>query len=294
MTQVAGSLVALAVAIVVGFAGGHGGASWLGIPVMVSCVVLAFAIQWIAFLPAYLLRTERFYDLAGSITYWSVTVAALIAAGDWDARGVLLAAFIGVWSMRLGLFLFRRVHQDGGDGRFDTIKQSAPRFFLAWSLQGLWVSLTLAAALAAITGASRSSLGPIDAVGIALWLAGFAIEVIADRQKRVFRRDPANRGRFIATGLWAWSRHPNYFGEIVLWVGVAVIAASTLHGWQWVTLVSPVFVAVLLLRGSGVPILEARADKRWGGQADYEAYKAGTNVLIPWLPRAYGRDAGPK
>ncbi len=120
-------------------------------------------------------------------------------------------------------------------------------------------------------------------VGFLLWAAGFAVEVVADSQKSSFRADPAHRGHFIPTGLWARSRHPNYFGEIVLWVGVAVIALPVLEGWQWVGLISPVFVALLILRVSGVPLLEAKADAKWGGQPDYEAYKRATPVLVPRL-----------
>ncbi len=143
------------------------------------------------------------------------------------------------------------------------------------------MSLTLAAALAAITTTAREDLGVVSFIGLAVWVAGFAVEATADLQKSRFRADPANRGRFISTGLWAWSRHPNYLGEIVLWIGVALVAVPVLRGWQWVTLVSPLFVALLLTRVSGVPLLEKRADEKWGGQPDYEAYKARTPVLVP-------------
>ena len=108
---------------------------------------------------------------------------------------------------------------------------------------------------------------------------------MADLQKSRFRADPANRGRFISTGVWAWSRHPNYFGEIVIWVGVFVIAAPVLRGWQWVGILSPVFVTLLLTRVSGIPLLEKRADRQWGGRPEYEAYKARTSVLVPRPPR---------
>jgi steroid 5-alpha reductase family enzyme len=141
----------------------------------------------------------------------------------------------------------------------------------------------LAAALVAITSNTRKPLGLFALVGFLIWAFGFAIETIADVQKNRFRADPLNREEFIRTGLWARSRHPNYFGEIVLWIGVAIIAIPVLRGWQWVTLISPVFVALLLTRISGIPLLERRADEKWGGQEDYEAYKARTSVLIPRL-----------
>jgi steroid 5-alpha reductase family enzyme len=148
------------------------------------------------------------------------------------------------------------------------------------------VILTAAAALAVITGGAREPLGAVGIVGIVVWLIGISVEIAADTQKSRFKSDPANKGKFIYAGLWAWSRHPNYFGEIVLWTGIAIIAVPVLQGWQWATLISPVFVAFLLIKVSGVPLLEAKADERWGGQDDYEDYKRKTSVLIPKPPAA--------
>lgn len=274
---------AVATAVAVAWAGGQGGAQLAGLPVIAFCAVLAFGVQWLAFVPAYLQQTERFYDLVGSLTYIAVVSLALAASGSIDVRSAMLGLVVLVWAGRLGSFLFRRVRAEGGDARFDDIKRSASRFLIAWTLQGLWVFLTLSAALAAITARSPAPFGVADVVGVVIWSGGFALEVMADRQKRRFRVE--NPGRFVDTGLWAWSRHPNYFGEIVLWVGVFLIAASTLEGWQWVTIVSPVFVIVLLTRVSGIPILEERADERWGDDDDYRRYKARTPVLIPRPPR---------
>jgi steroid 5-alpha reductase family enzyme len=140
--------------------------------------------------------------------------------------------------------------------------------------------LTAAAALAVITGGEREPLGAIGIAGIVVWAAGMLIEIIADRQKSAFKADPVNAGKFINTGLWAWSRHPNYFGEILLWTGMAIVAVPVLQGWQWATLISPVFVAFLLIKVSGIPLLEAKADKLWGGNEDYAAYKRNTPVLM--------------
>ncbi len=273
---------AVAVAGFVAWAGSQDGSTLLGVPVMASCAILSFGVQWLAFVPAYLRRTERFYDLVGSLTYLTVTAFAIGGTQSRDARSWVLGLLVGVWAVRLGSFLFRRIRSEGSDGRFDEIKQSASRFFVAWTLQGLWVFLTLCAALAAITTTAPADLGVLDGVGFSIWLFGFCLEVIADRQKSEFRRQ--NPGRYIDTGLWAWSRHPNYFGEIVLWTGIAVMASSTLNGWQWITLVSPLFVTLLLTRISGIPLLEKRADERWGDDAGYQAYKARTPVLIPRPP----------
>lgn len=279
------ALTALPAVILLGlgiaWAGSQGGAWVLGIPILAFSVGLAFAIQWLAFVPAYLLQNESFFDLTGSLTYISVTAIAVLLSPLVDGRSILLLALVVIWAARLGTFLFRRIRRVGKDTRFDEIKPSFIRFLSTWTLQGLWVTCTLAAALAAITATTRKELDLFAAIGFLVWVLGFAFEVLADTQKSRFRADPNNKGKFIHSGLWACSRHPNYFGEIVLWAGVAIIASPVLRGWQWVTLISPVFVALLITRVSGVPLLEKQADERWGGQEDYEAYKERTPVLIP-------------
>jgi steroid 5-alpha reductase family enzyme len=274
-----------------------GGITWAGsqhgvqagsMPLFAWCAILAFLINWIVFVPAYLSQTERYFDLTGSITYLTLVLTALILRGAPDARSLLLGALVTIWAARLGSFLFARILNEGFDRRFDALKTSLPRFFLTWTLQGLWVLLTISCALAAMTCAQPQPPGAPAVLGTVVWAAGFAIEVVADRQKHRFRSDPANRDRFIQSGLWAWSRHPNYFGEILLWTGIAVIALPVLTGSQYITLISPlispVFVYVLLTRISGIPLLEVRADKKWGDDPEYRAYKERTPVLFPRPP----------
>jgi steroid 5-alpha reductase family enzyme len=264
------------------WAGSDGGDRVGSMPVFALCAALAFAINWLAFIPAALARTERYYDLVGGITYITIIVVAVLLSGKLDLRAGLAAAMVIAWALRLATFLFLRISDSGHDSRFDEIKNQPLRFFMAWTLQGLWVLLTAATALAIITGGVRAPLGPIGILGIAVWTTGMLIEIVADRQKSKFRIDPENKGRFINVGLWAWSRHPNYFGEIVLWTGMAIMALPLLGGLRWATLISPVFVAFLLIKVSGIPLLEAKADTRWGGSDDYEEYKRKTPALIPW------------
>ena len=281
------SLIVFPILILIGlgvaWAGSQDGSLFMGIPLFALAVALAFLIQWLAFLPAYLRQTEKFYDITGSLTYISIITLAVIFSPRIDARSIILWALVVVWAVRLGSFLFRRIQKAGKDDRFDEFKPSFIRFLNVWTIQGLWITFTAAAALVAITTTNRKELDAFALVGLLVWIFGFAIEVVADSQKSRFSADPANKGKFIRTGLWSRSRHPNYFGEIALWVGVAVIALPVLQGWQWVALISPVFVTLLITRVSGVPMLEAKADKKWGGQAEYESYKKRTPVLIPRL-----------
>jgi steroid 5-alpha reductase family enzyme len=276
----------LAIVIVLGsvlaVAASQGSAVYAGVPVFALCAVLAFSVQWLAFIPAYRSQTEKYYDLTGSFTYLSVVAVALVLSGAMDLRSQLLALCVAVWAIRLGSFLFRRIMQDGEDTRFAKIKPDAMRFFFTWTLQGLWVLMTASCALAGITSTTRVELSLFDSIGLSLFVGGFLIEAVADYQKRIFRAQEGSGG-FITTGLWAYSRHPNYFGEIMLWCGIALLALPTFSGWQWVTLVSPLFVYVLLTRISGVPLLERKSDKRWGEDPEYQAYKARTPVLMPRL-----------
>jgi len=282
--QVIKSLIIVPIiAALVAFAGAQTGQTYNGLPIFALVVGFAFLINWLAFIPANIFQTEKFFDLTGSLTYILSTLIAIKLSENLDNRSMLLAALVIIWAVRLGSFLFNRILQDGKDDRFDKIKPNFLRFLNVWTLQALWVSLTAAAAIIAITSTARKELGIFAIVGFVIWLIGFLFEVIADYQKRQFRKDPANKGKFIQSGLWSKSRHPNYFGEITLWLGVFIIAIPVLQGWQWVAIFSPIFVFLLLTRISGVPGLEAKANKKWGGQADYENYKANTPVLVPKL-----------
>lgn len=283
--SIIGITASLVIGVLVILAGSDGSSKVGSLPVFAVCGALAYVINWIAFVPSNRARTEQYYDLTGSITYLTITAFAALLSDDLDARALIVAGLVWVWALRLGTFLFRRVRRDGRDGRFDEIKTDPLRFFMTWTIQGLWVLLTAAAALAIITGSERQSIGWVGIVGILVWAAGFAIEVVADQQKSAFKKDPANAGRFITSGLWAWSRHPNYFGEITLWTGIAIIALPVLSGWRWATLISPVFVFLLITRVSGIPMLEARAKKRWGDEKAFQEYTASTPVLVPRPPR---------
>lgn len=287
------ALIALPLVVLLGalvaLAGSQGGATLGGVPMFGLAVAAAFVIQWLVFIPSFRAQTEKFFDLTGSLTYTSITLLLVALTPGVDARALLLAAMVLVWALRLGTFLFGRVRKAGKDDRFDDLKPSLVRFLNVWTIQGLWVTFTAAAAWVAITSATRVALDGFALVGFLVWAVGFAFEVVADLQKSRFNADPANKGTFISTGLWATSRHPNYFGEILLWLGVAIVSVPALQGWQWIALISPVFVTLLLTKVSGVPLLEKKSDAKWGGQADYEAYKKATPVLVPTFRGARAR-----
>ena len=280
------SVIVVSIAALICLAGAQDGIHINGIPLLFICMSVAFLMQWIAFIPAYIWQTERFYDLTGSLTYLTVTGLAIFGKSMWghsdiDIRSLLLALLITVWALRLGTFLFVRILKAGEDRRFKDLKSSLPIFLRTWTLQGLWVFLTSVSALTAI---SAITVHPVDITlytGTAIWIFGFVFEVIADYQKSRFRANKDNVDQFIQAGLWSISRHPNYFGEITLWVGVTIIALPVLRGWQFVTLISPFFVFLLLTRVSGIPLLQARADEKWGHLQTYQKYQENTPALWP-------------
>jgi len=254
------------------------------IDIVLKAVVLAFTIQWVAFLPAYIFQTEKFYDLTGSLTYLTVMWYALALTSnhfsDLSISNITIVLLITIWALRLGSFLFMRIHKDGEDKRFRSIKPSPSQFFMTWTLQGLWVSLCSMCALTAISSEPGVVINTLFYIGLLLFIYGFSIEIIADKQKSKFRSIQENRDRFITSGLWAKSRHPNYFGEIVLWTGIAFMSFSSLQGLQYLTLISPIFTYMLLVYVSGVRMLEDRADKKWGNDQTYIKYKDETSRLL--------------
>ena len=279
-------MISLAIGLSVAWGGGQGGAMTQdGISIFLLCAMLAYVVNWLAYIPAAIAQTEKYYDLTGSVTYLSVMIAACVLSAPLDLRAIMVAVMVAVWALRLGTFLFRRISADGKDIRFDKLKTDPLLFLQTWTMQGTWVALTAASALVIITSNTQVGIDAFLIIGFAMWVIGFAIEIVADGQKSTFRKDPANKGQFITGGIWAWSRHPNYFGEILLWTGITVMSLPLLSGWQWITIISPIFVAFLLIKVSGIRMLDHNAKKRWGDDPEYQAYRARTSMLIPMPPK---------
>ena len=247
-----------------------------------NAILLAFLIHWLFFIPAYLLKTEKFFDLTGSLTYISIMVYVVYTKNNLQEQlgSIILASLVILWAVRLGSFLFLRIKKAGEDKRFREIKTSFARFFLLWTISGMWVSFCSMCALTAIASNDGVVVNNIFYIGLVTFIIGLSIEIIADSQKTKFRKDPKNKDKFINEGLWAKSRHPNYVGEITLWAGVAIMSFSSLEGWQYISLISPIFTYLLLVYVSGVPQLTASGQKKWGHLESYQDYIKNTPTLI--------------
>ncbi|MDA9573025.1 DUF1295 domain-containing protein [Flavobacteriaceae bacterium] len=247
---------------------------------VLQAVVLAFIIQWVCFIPAYLLQTEKFYDLTGSLTYLSLVLFTVFSTGSFEKGSLVVCGCICVWAIRLGSFLFFRIKKDGEDKRFRSIKPNFTRFFMTWTLQGTWVTMCLLCVTTALSSGGGVKEGATFYLGLVIFIVGFVLEVVADNQKTSFRKNPKNKGYFISSGLWAKSRHPNYLGELILWIGVATMSTQSLEGLQHITLISPLFVYVLLVYISGVRMLENSGQKKWGELPEYKEYLNNTPQLF--------------
>ncbi|KAK0708082.1 hypothetical protein B0H67DRAFT_556639 [Lasiosphaeris hirsuta] len=299
---------------------------------LVPSVSAAFAIQTAFAIPSIACQSDRFYDFSGSLTYLAVTALSLYlpalrarhggltpsgsplpsllspflagtmtGASALNWRQVVLSGAVSIWATRLGTYLFQRVLQEGKDSRFDDIKTSVPRFAGAFAAQATWVSLCLmpVVAINAVPAAAfgGAALRLTDVVGFGLYVGGLAFEVVADRQKAKWVREKKEKVHdevFLSSGLWAKSRHPNYFGESTLWTGIAttsvgillsrpVQAALGLSPKAALALcyVSPAFVTFLLLKVSGVPLSEKKYDKKYGDRKDYQEWKRDTPKFFP-------------
>ena len=246
-------------------------------------IILSFIIHWLLFIPAYVYKTEKFYDLTGTISYISIVLYVLLSSTDGiiNFGNMIVSSLIIMWTIRLGTFLFTRIKKAGEDKRFREIKKSFSWFFMAFTISGMWVSICT---ICALTGISNGiELTSVTYIGVIIFIIGFALEVISDNQKTNFRKIEYNKDKFITTGLWKYSRHPNYLGEIVLWTGVAIISYSSLEIYQMFTLVSPIFTYLLIVNVSGINLLEKSGDKKWGHLESYKIYKRNTPRLIGFL-----------
>ena len=245
-------------------------------------LLLSVIIQIIFFIPSFILKTEKIYDLIGSTTYIFVGLIAYLSVDNKTTTDTILLLFVIIWGTRLGTYLFKRIQRDSEDVRFEKAKRNFFWFLQYWMGQALWVSITSCAAVIAILKPESNTLNIYGYIGITIWIFGFTFEVVADLQKNNFKKSQNTTQNYISTGLWSISRHPNYFGEITLWVGIYIISLSSFSGIEYLTIISPIFVYILLTRMSGINMLEKIADERYGHLDEYLEYKEKTPILVPY------------
>lgn len=245
--------------------------------------------QLLFFIVTALLKFDKVTDFAGSTNFVIIALLTFLIRGTWHFRQIILTLLVVSWGLRLGLFLLMRILKWGEDRRFDEMRSNLWKLAIFWLLQAVWV-WTVSLPVTVINAIDRNpSLQAADIIGWIMWSIGWFIETTSDQQKLSFKNSPENRGKFCNIGLWKYSRHPNYFGEILLWWGIFVAASPVLEGAEWLVILGPIFLTLLLLFVSGIPLLEESADKKFGNITAYSVYKRTTSPLIPLPPVVYGK-----
>jgi steroid 5-alpha reductase family enzyme len=256
----------------------------------VLSAVAAVAVNGIFFAYAATHKTDVVTDLSYSLSFALVSVVLILRNFGDSPAALVPAALTVVWAVRLGGYLFTRIIKIKVDHRFDDKRDDPLRFASFWSLQAAAVFVILLPVVTSIASpVSPRSIGPFEIAGIALWIAGFLIEVVADLQKSAFKK--AGKPGLITTGVWSWSRHPNYFGEALLWWALYLYVVPALTGFFWISVLGPVFITILLLFVSGIPLLEKSADAKHGSDPAYREYKRRTSVFIPLPPKPSAKEA---
>jgi steroid 5-alpha reductase family enzyme len=255
---------------------------------ILSTLLVSLGIQAVFFAFAASLKTDKVTDLSYSLSFAAIAVLLVAVNRAFGPVQLLAAALVVAWAARLGGYLLARIIRIGKDARFDDKRGDFLKFLQFWILQAVVVWLVMLPVTILLGSSASPPPGVLTAVGALLWAAGFAVEAASDAQKSASKQDPAKAGRWIETGLWKYSRHPNYFGEALLWWGLFLIALPSLSGALAVAAVGPLSITLLLLFVSGVPLLEKSADAKYGDDPTYRAYKARTSLFVPLPPRRDG------
>ncbi len=247
-------------------------------------LLISMTVQAVFFTFAYLLRTDKFTDFTYSFTFILLTVLLNTANPRPDLPRVILSAAVIVWALRLGTYLLLRILSMGKDNRFDDKRDHFLRFMIFWVLQGVTVWIVMMPMAVILSAPGSTEVNALFLCGLFVWLAGFLVEAVSDFQKYRFKSRKDNKG-WIETGLWKYSRHPNYFGETLLWWGILFMVLSLLGpAFLWLV-ISPLFIMFLLLFVSGIPLLEKSGDKKYGSIPGYSEYKKRTSLFVPWFPK---------
>ena len=247
---------------------------------IINLLLLSLAINIVFFVVAYKLKTDKFTDGTYALTFFSLAAFSLLGNRHPSVLSIVAFVMVSLWAVRIGVFLVRRIRKVGKDSRFDEMRGSLLKFGKFWLGQAItsWVVM-IPAALAINNGGSWQM---VNWLGISMWAIGLKTETLADWQKNKFRNNPNNKNRWIETGLWKYSRHPNYFGEMLVWSGLYIFALPSLNGMAKIAAaISPLFIIGIIMFVTGVPILEKTADEKWGDDPKYQSYKKRTSVLVP-------------
>ncbi|XP_039029048.1 uncharacterized protein LOC120163107 isoform X1 [Hibiscus syriacus] len=250
--------------------------------------IVTVGYQLFFFVVTALLKFDKVTDFAGSTNFVIIAVLTLVIKGSWHFRQVILTFLVVIWGLRLGLFLLMRILQWGEDRRFDEMRSNLGKLAIFWIFQAVWVWTVSLPVTVANASDRDPSVQAEDIIGWIMWSVGLSIEATADQQKLFFKNSPENRGKWCNIGLWKYSRHPNYFGEIFLWWGIFIASVPILEGAEWLVILGPIFLTLLLLFVSGLPMLEESADKKFGNAPAYRSYKKTTSPLIPLPQIVYG------
>lgn len=252
-------------------------------PFLLSAVA-AFVVNGLFFAYAAMKKTDVVTDLSYSLSFALVSAALIVLNRSAPLAALVPAALTVLWALRLGSYLFTRIIATKVDHRFDGMREVPLKFARFWILQAVAVALILLPVAASVASpVAERGFGPFEIAGIVLWTAGFLIEAVADAQKAAFKA--SGKPGFISWGLWKYSRHPNYFGETLLWWALFVYALPALSGALFLSVLGPVFITFLLLKVSGIPLLEKSADAKHGADPAYQEYKRRTSVFALLPPR---------
>ena len=245
---------------------------------------IALAVNGAFFAVAAVRRTDVVTDLSYSLTF-ALLAVALLFTGARQPVQLAASLLVVVWAVRLGSYLFRRILRIKVDHRFDEMRDKPLRFARFWLLQAITVAVVMLPVSYLLDQEHPPGFRVWNVAGAVIWAVGLVVEAVADAQKAAFRAKEENSGRFIASGLWRYSRHPNYFGEILVWWGLFVFAVPVLHGAAFAVVIGPLFITLLLLFVSGIPLVERSADERYKNDDAYREYKRRTSILVPLPPR---------